>query len=494
MKSVTEQGTALFLDRDHFATCPVHAIAIAVIMQTVPCADLLGHIPIANSTPQQTIPDNGMSLLDSIACQSTRNEANESTAKNRASPGIHAYVNRLLSRVVACCMQNGDSLTKGLTSHSFRRGAAQNANGDAKLSPQWILDRGGWSLSSLSKGFAYITNTTKEDQKVGKSLTGWDHDQSAKLPNYSGFDPVVLKRVITLQNQLFRHVKDTTDEDHSLRSDVIEVFTACVVMNFSQMMALNEDGPFVQHFKNKMRESDLSMNEILCWSLTIRSELMSTGQASSSIQASQADQPHSNESSMAAFFREQSALMHNLLEENIKLQRQTQDILSQIRGSLEGQSGIDSSLTLALPSVIPALVNQEPAPAPAKKRKTNTRKKNLKTVWFEWFDGQMWDAQISRQRLHEFKLVVAYLKLFIPSGFDLRRDDLLGLGQVAESNAIGFLATHGYTAASYGTAVVALKALHRSGKMSELIATYKSLHARGLAVDTAPESAQFKLL
>ncbi|KAG4238797.1 hypothetical protein PC116_g13171 [Phytophthora cactorum] len=41
-----------------------------------------------------------------------------------ASPGIHSYVNRVLQQVVGKA-----GVVESLTSHSFRRGGAQHANG-----------------------------------------------------------------------------------------------------------------------------------------------------------------------------------------------------------------------------------------------------------------------------------------------------------------------------------------------------------------------------
>ncbi|KAK1938146.1 hypothetical protein P3T76_009299 [Phytophthora citrophthora] len=53
-----------------------------------------------------------------------------------ALPGIHSYVNRVLDRVAATAC-----VAEKLTSHSFRTGGAQHANG-AGMCVQWIFDRG----------------------------------------------------------------------------------------------------------------------------------------------------------------------------------------------------------------------------------------------------------------------------------------------------------------------------------------------------------------
>ncbi|KAG3118446.1 hypothetical protein PI125_g2907 [Phytophthora idaei] len=51
-----------------------------------------------------------------------------SKGPTRGEDGVHAYVNCLLKRVVNPAGATGD-----LTSHSFRRGGAQHANGEEKL-------------------------------------------------------------------------------------------------------------------------------------------------------------------------------------------------------------------------------------------------------------------------------------------------------------------------------------------------------------------------
>ncbi|OQR80582.1 hypothetical protein THRCLA_23457 [Thraustotheca clavata] len=49
-------------------------------------------------------------------------------------------------------------LTKGLQSHSLRRGAAQWAVSHPNITIQWVCTRGQWAMDTLSKAFAYIGN------------------------------------------------------------------------------------------------------------------------------------------------------------------------------------------------------------------------------------------------------------------------------------------------------------------------------------------------
>ncbi|OWY91722.1 hypothetical protein PHMEG_00039583 [Phytophthora megakarya] len=96
---------------------------------------------------------------------------------------IYAYVNRIVKSGSEA--QTRAKPTPNLTSHSFRRGGAQHANGDATLSAQWIFDRGSWNMTSTNKAFAYVFNTTSEDQKVARVLSGWDASFKPQVPKLS---------------------------------------------------------------------------------------------------------------------------------------------------------------------------------------------------------------------------------------------------------------------------------------------------------------------
>lgn len=130
-------------------------------------------------------------------------ELQQPTKAQKSGVSIHSYVNRLVKSLTQQISSDSGAITRGLISHSFRRGAAQSANADSGLSTQWVLDRGGWSLTSLSKGFAYIVNTTQEDQKVAHLLSGWAKERDATLPSLAQFDSIVRDRVRTVFSAIF---------------------------------------------------------------------------------------------------------------------------------------------------------------------------------------------------------------------------------------------------------------------------------------------------
>lgn len=189
-----------------------------------------------------------------------------------AAPGIHAYVNRL-QKWSALCVVGGGGVTKGLSSHSFRRGAAQNANGNSSISKPWILDRGGWSMTAVSKAFNYIVSTTHEDQQVAKTLAGWAVNAKAQLPTLECFDEVVLHRIRRLQSLLFGAVHGFTS-DLSLRDDVVQVLMAVVLLYYPDMLELGPGSPYTIRVQQAMGRLQIHDAEMTAWSGTIHSSML----------------------------------------------------------------------------------------------------------------------------------------------------------------------------------------------------------------------------
>ncbi|KAG2794180.1 hypothetical protein PC129_g23829 [Phytophthora cactorum] len=136
------QGLSLFPDLD-FVTCPVHAIALALITQAAPCVDLLDNlsalpvlaaISLSPATPLLQVlghPAEYATLGAAAAAATTDASSAEKT------PTIYSHVNRVLDRIAA-----NAGVEATLSSQSFRRGGAQHVNGCDGLTHRWIFDRG----------------------------------------------------------------------------------------------------------------------------------------------------------------------------------------------------------------------------------------------------------------------------------------------------------------------------------------------------------------
>lgn len=135
VKTSEEQGLPLYPDHGDFSTCPIHVIALSLVMQSSPCAALLDQVPLQTAKAEASV-DASVSLLEMLSSGPVDEETGinaESEAKTPSSrePGIHSYVNRILKR-----FSKLSGVGSELTSHSFRRSDAQHANGDHQLSAQ----------------------------------------------------------------------------------------------------------------------------------------------------------------------------------------------------------------------------------------------------------------------------------------------------------------------------------------------------------------------
>ncbi|KAG2785865.1 hypothetical protein PC116_g27184 [Phytophthora cactorum] len=156
----------------------------------------------------------------------------------RGEDGVQSYVNRLLKRVAEPAGSTVD-----LTSHSFRRGGAQHANGDDRLAAQWIFDRGAWDMTKTSKAFAYITNTAREDRKVARVLSGWSVDDAPKIIDIKSLDHASQERLGRLRLLLFSSCTGLKEQRLNVSTKVLNVLTAYLVRYYPQMKELAPAAP-----------------------------------------------------------------------------------------------------------------------------------------------------------------------------------------------------------------------------------------------------------
>ncbi|EGZ14910.1 hypothetical protein PHYSODRAFT_250215 [Phytophthora sojae] len=215
VKTSDEQGISLFPDKNSFITCPLHAIAMALVMQDAPCAQLLDHRHLAAGRDESMTAPVDVPLGEALVACENDDTPSEPPQKKRKLPEknmkIHAYVDRVVK--TASAAQAKAVPTANLTSHSFRRGGAQHANGDPLLSAQWIFDRGSWNMTATNKAFAYVFNTTSEDQKVARVLSGWDSSKKPPVPTLSWFDSASRQQALSLGNLLFQPSVCTQDPE-----------------------------------------------------------------------------------------------------------------------------------------------------------------------------------------------------------------------------------------------------------------------------------------
>jgi hypothetical protein len=134
----------------------------------------------------------------------------------RGRPNVSKYINDVITsiseRLAAASAPLAPALTPGLSSHSLRRGSATYANACPQLAIQWISTRGAWLLDLLTKAFAYVGTTTREDQSVGKVLVGYKDPHLPCVTELKHLLPgLEYAQLLMLRSQLFKTVSGFTD-------------------------------------------------------------------------------------------------------------------------------------------------------------------------------------------------------------------------------------------------------------------------------------------
>jgi hypothetical protein len=145
-KVSTKQKNLMFIHRDNWVMCPLHALA---------CYLAVVHV--------------GNNLFDSIGPEAS-------------------FVNDLMKKLYVIWGEDSAIstrylLTPSLTSHSARRGSASSAHAHPEIHLDWLNDRGGWKMSTLMTIFNYLSASQKNDGRVGRVISGWNH------PDHGGLAP-----------------------------------------------------------------------------------------------------------------------------------------------------------------------------------------------------------------------------------------------------------------------------------------------------------------
>ncbi|EGZ10359.1 hypothetical protein PHYSODRAFT_337182 [Phytophthora sojae] len=268
MKTSEEQGLSLFPGTD-FVTCPLHAIAAAIITQTAPPVSLIDNLPdvqveaavdLSPATPLVDVLDHPdeFAALGSAPAPADLAPAPATPARKDTTPTIFTHGNRILNRIA-----HRAGVVDLLTSHSFRRGGAQHVNGCHDLTHRSIFDRGAWNMSTTNKGFNYILNTSREDHKVSKALSGYSTKAAVKTLNLKSFDAETQQKIFEVQKLLFATCYKMESLKYNISQQVADVLTAYLVLHYPQMKELQAGGVAVQHIEAAVVSAGASIAELL---------------------------------------------------------------------------------------------------------------------------------------------------------------------------------------------------------------------------------------
>ncbi|GMF14929.1 unnamed protein product [Phytophthora fragariaefolia] len=448
VKTALLQGISLFKDSTCFLTCPLFTLAAALTMQTAPNKRFFPQLLTTKRSAINASAVDELSLVELLEADDSPGplqDAHPSSAY-RAVPGAQAYVNRLLVRVNEAAQKKRITLTPGLTSQYFRRGAAMHAT-EGTLAENWIIERGGWQLDRVNKAFGYMLGTPQADQRVARVLSGWSPKQGARLPSLHALDPPIRDRAHTFQALLFAGTLGFADTALNLDETVSECFAATLITHYPDIVL--------------SRRAASSPRDCSC-----------------------------DASTVLQFVKHQSEQIEVFILQNKRLEDRQLALDAQLRTQLDipaiserpsGQPAATRSVSQVQPTVHP------------KKKGSQT----LSAVWYEWFTAETCvyvSRSVRKTALYEFRHAVGYMMLFLPMGLALDeaspafKSETLNLGQKAEANTLVFLKANGSSALAAGTALKALRKLHKDGKLDAQITQFHERVANGSIVDPTPAS------
>eukprot|EP00644_Phytophthora_capsici_P007148 jgi/Phyca11/566698/estExt2_Genewise1.C_PHYCAscaffold_220223 len=206
VKTSVVQGISIYKAAAHWEQCMLHALGMLFAGASEPSSfvfPLMPHVAASDLPGEKTY---------------SQDEAIPAAKRVRGRPNVSKYVN--------------DIITPGLSSHSLRRGAAAYANASPQLAIQWISTRGAWLLDSLTKAFAYVGTTTREDQSVGKILAGY------KDPHLPCLTPSIASlKERPLRSQLFKNVSGFTDTSLNVDGAGLDAAMAALLIHLEEVLA-----------------------------------------------------------------------------------------------------------------------------------------------------------------------------------------------------------------------------------------------------------------
>jgi hypothetical protein len=481
VKTASQQGISLFKDPYDPFTCPLHILAVALALQPAPGSRIFPQFaaaPSMSTTGAQDDDDElGLLALLDRELNEERTCAPLQPRSSNTAPGAQAYINRLLAKVCTLPVAQESGLTKGLTSHSFRRGGAMHANADSRISPNWVVERGGWNMSRVSKAFSYMLNTTHEDQQVARQLSGWNPQAGARLPDLSSLDAVVRSRVDKLQAVLFSAVAGFPTTSWNMDAQVLEVLMATLILHFPEMELHRPKSPYVLRIHEVLEVLGMRCSELLAWSISLRAAFYPPAEDSN-------DTTTESHSDVLALLNKLSKQLDELLLRQTRVEERL--------AALEAKPASIEQAQNTTPQH-----SEEPAQGQPKRARKRASKA-LSTVWFEWFTAvpRLYEsATVSKAVLHESRHAVSYMMICLPSGFKLDpgssgyKAEVHALGVEAEKRTLEFLAAQGSQAVAVGSVVKAMRALQKAGQLNALLDQYRERFLEGDIVDPTPQAA-----
>ncbi|OWZ22587.1 hypothetical protein PHMEG_0002664 [Phytophthora megakarya] len=282
IKNSVVQGISIYKAASHWEQCMLHGLGMMFVGASEPSSHvfpLVSHASVSDFPGEKSYSQDEAILYWEKLQQKDEIRCEPPPAKRvRGKPNMSKYINDAINTVSEPSTPLPPPLTTGLSSHSLRRGSAAYANASPQLAIQWISTRGAWLLDSITKAFAYVGTTTREDQSVGKILAGYENPHlPCGTPTIATLAELVsdleYAQLLTLRGLLFKNVSGFTDVALNLDSMVLDAALAFMLIHLGDVAASvhqeQASTGFTSHYLYGFHESLDATNAALGSRLTL---------------------------------------------------------------------------------------------------------------------------------------------------------------------------------------------------------------------------------
>ncbi|OWY94919.1 hypothetical protein PHMEG_00035216, partial [Phytophthora megakarya] len=273
IKTSVVQGISIYKAASHGEQCMLHALGMLVVGAPEPSTDvfpLVTHAAASDLPGEKTYSQDEAILYWENLEEKPELRREPPTKRMRGRPNVFKYNNDVITMVCGRQAKASASLpttlTAGMSSHSLR------PNASPQLAIQWISTRGAWLLDSLTKAFAFVGTTTREDQSIGKILAGYrDPHLPCVTPTTTtlrGLLPgLEYAQLLTLRGQLFKNVSGFTDTMLNVDAFVLDAALASLLIHLDEVaVAVQQEqasSGFTSHYLYRFHEAIGSTNSVL---------------------------------------------------------------------------------------------------------------------------------------------------------------------------------------------------------------------------------------
>ncbi|OQR83995.1 hypothetical protein ACHHYP_20711 [Achlya hypogyna] len=117
----------------------------------------------------------------------------------------------------------------------------------------------------MSKGFAYVFNTTKEDERVAKVLSGHRANATDAVLDFSTFDDATRVELDLFRETMYQTCLGFSDQRYNVPLRLLETITAYLIRSYPVLRNMSAQAPIVSAMERAMTYLGLGAERLVAW-------------------------------------------------------------------------------------------------------------------------------------------------------------------------------------------------------------------------------------